>query len=228
VLMSTTRPLPALSISLSGNGSGTVTSSPGGINCPGACSAPFDLGTAACLTATASSGSTFAGWSGACSGTGACNVTMDTDQAVTATFTTPDFSVSTFAAAPNPINPGQSSSARVDISAVNGFNSSVSLTCAVQPAPTMAPQCSLSPSSIMPGNQVTLTITTTAPTLALASPSRSPGLFYAMWVPVVGLALGGIGSRRGKKTTPMGFLLCSLLFVEIVFQGACGGQRAPR
>jgi hypothetical protein len=38
------------------------------------------------LTATAASGSTFAGWSGACAGAGACNVTMSSNQNVTATF----------------------------------------------------------------------------------------------------------------------------------------------
>jgi len=38
------------------------------------------------LTATAAAGSTFTGWSGACTGTGTCVVTMDQDRAVTATF----------------------------------------------------------------------------------------------------------------------------------------------
>ena len=36
---------------------------------------------------TASPGSTFSGWSGACTGTGACQVTMSADEAVAATFT---------------------------------------------------------------------------------------------------------------------------------------------
>jgi hypothetical protein len=38
------------------------------------------------LTAAAASGSTFTGWSGACTGTGACSVTMSAAQSVTATF----------------------------------------------------------------------------------------------------------------------------------------------
>lgn len=41
------------------------------------------------LTATADSGSTFDGWSGGgCSGTGTCIVTLSSDTAVTASFTT--------------------------------------------------------------------------------------------------------------------------------------------
>jgi beta-lactam-binding protein with PASTA domain len=38
------------------------------------------------LTATAAATSSFAGWSGACAGTGSCTVTIDQDRAVTATF----------------------------------------------------------------------------------------------------------------------------------------------
>ena len=43
-------------------------------------------GTAVALTATPDPGTVFAGWSGACSGTGECDVTMDSDRSVTATF----------------------------------------------------------------------------------------------------------------------------------------------
>jgi endoglucanase len=38
------------------------------------------------LTASAASGSTFAGWSGACTGTGTCTVSMSAARSVTATF----------------------------------------------------------------------------------------------------------------------------------------------
>ena len=75
-----------LTVAKAGTGVGTVTSSPAGINCGPACSASFVTGTAVRLTATPAAGSTFTGWSGACSGTGACNLTMNANRAVTATF----------------------------------------------------------------------------------------------------------------------------------------------
>ncbi len=78
----------ALAVTKTGSGTGTVTSNLGGITCGATCSATLDYGTNVILTATASSGSVFAGWSGACSSTGACSVTMTAAQAVTATFNT--------------------------------------------------------------------------------------------------------------------------------------------
>jgi hypothetical protein len=77
----------SLSISKSGSGSGTVSSVPSGINCGAACSASFASGTSVSLTATPAVGSTFSGWSGACSGTAtSCSVVMNAAQGVTATF----------------------------------------------------------------------------------------------------------------------------------------------
>jgi hypothetical protein len=77
----------ALTLTEAGTGSGTVTSTPSGISCPGTCSGSFTGGTVVTLTATPASGSTFTGWSGACTGTAACSVTLSQAQAVTATFT---------------------------------------------------------------------------------------------------------------------------------------------
>jgi cellulose 1,4-beta-cellobiosidase len=77
-----------LTVSKAGTGTGTVTSSTGGINCGSTCSASISSGTAVTLTAAAASGSTFAGWSGACTGTGTCLVTMTAARTVTATFNT--------------------------------------------------------------------------------------------------------------------------------------------
>src|SRR5262249_5602366 len=70
-----------------GSGSGTVTSSPAGINCGIDCSEVYEAGTEVTLTAAAASGSTFSGWSGDCTGTGACKVKMSQTRKVTATFT---------------------------------------------------------------------------------------------------------------------------------------------
>ena len=75
-----------LTIVLAGAGSGTVASTPTGISCPSTCSANFASGTAVTLTATPAAGSTFAGWSGACSGMGACSISMTAAQSVTGSF----------------------------------------------------------------------------------------------------------------------------------------------
>jgi hypothetical protein len=80
-------PLEPLSVSVTG--SGTVTSSPAGINCPSTCSANFAQGTQVTLTATPASGFGFSGWDGACSGPDNCVLTMNTAQSVTATFAQP-------------------------------------------------------------------------------------------------------------------------------------------
>jgi hypothetical protein len=77
----------ALTTNTSGTGSGTITSSPAGINCGGDCSESYASGAAVTLTATAAAGSTFTGWSGACTGTATCTVTMNAAKSVTATFT---------------------------------------------------------------------------------------------------------------------------------------------
>ena len=66
-------------------GTGTVTSSPAGINCPTTCTASFPSGTSVTLTATAGSGFQFSGYGGACSGT-SCQIVVSSDQSVSATF----------------------------------------------------------------------------------------------------------------------------------------------
>ena len=74
-----------LTVADDGSGSGWVNGP--GISCAPTCSRTYAAGTVVSLTPTAIAGSTFTGWSGACSGTGACDITMGSDQSVTATFT---------------------------------------------------------------------------------------------------------------------------------------------
>ena len=81
----------ALTVTKAGTGSGTVTgvSSPTqtNINCGTTCGPiSYTSGTGVTLTATPAGGSTFTGWSGACTGTGTCVVTMSAAKSVTATF----------------------------------------------------------------------------------------------------------------------------------------------
>ena len=75
-----------LAVTKNGTGTGTVTSSPAGINCGTTCSSNFNSGASVTLTPAAAAGSTFAGWAGACTGTAACTVSMTQTRAVTATF----------------------------------------------------------------------------------------------------------------------------------------------
>jgi uncharacterized repeat protein (TIGR03803 family) len=73
-----------LTVTLAGDG--TVTSTDGFINCPGMCSHIYQHDAQVTLNATAAGGWNFSDWSGACTGTGSCNVTMSQPQTVTANF----------------------------------------------------------------------------------------------------------------------------------------------
>jgi hypothetical protein len=75
-----------LSVGRTGGGTGSVTSSPTGIQCGDACSGTYAAGTVVTLTATPDSGSSFAGWSGDCSGTDPCTLTMAEAHTVSAQF----------------------------------------------------------------------------------------------------------------------------------------------
>ena len=76
-----------LTVSKSGSGSGTASSSPGGISCGSTCSAEFAQGTWVTLTAAPAGGSRFANWSGSC-GTGTSSaVTLQVNGASSCTAT---------------------------------------------------------------------------------------------------------------------------------------------
>jgi hypothetical protein len=88
--------LYTLTVSKSGTGNGTVTSSPAGINCGSDCSETYIKVQKVKLTAKADANSTFTGWSGGgCTGVKTCTVTVDTAVTVTASFAlkTPHISV---------------------------------------------------------------------------------------------------------------------------------------
>jgi hypothetical protein len=95
VSMSATRSVTArfdaasysLTVNKSGTGSGTVTSNPAGINCGATCVFAYASGQSVTLTPTPASGYDFSSWSGACTGSEACIVTMDAAKSVTANFT---------------------------------------------------------------------------------------------------------------------------------------------
>ena len=78
-----------LAVTKNGNGGGTVSSTPTGINCGSICTANYNSGTSVTLTATPVTGSTFVSWGGDCTGTGPCVLGMTAARSVTATFNIP-------------------------------------------------------------------------------------------------------------------------------------------
>lgn len=78
-----------LSVTTTGTGSGRVSSNPAGLSCTTSCDANFEEDSIVWLSVQATSGSSFVGWSGACSGSGVtCAVTMSADKSVSAEFET--------------------------------------------------------------------------------------------------------------------------------------------
>ena len=83
-------PLLSFTLSVTVNGSGTVTSDPPGISCSDDCEEIYAAGTIATLTATPDAGWQFERWDGPCTTVdqNLCTVLMDNDKSITATFTT--------------------------------------------------------------------------------------------------------------------------------------------
>jgi Divergent InlB B-repeat domain len=75
-----------LTVTKSGTGTGTVTTSPAGITCGATCSANFDHNAIVTLSKAADPGSVFKEWTGACTGSGTCEVTMSEAKSVNAEF----------------------------------------------------------------------------------------------------------------------------------------------
>ncbi len=84
------RPSPKLyTLTVSISGDGTITSTDGYINCPGNCTHTYLSFTEVTLNAAPSQAWNFAGWSGACSGTGSCEFTVLGNYGVSAYFIQP-------------------------------------------------------------------------------------------------------------------------------------------
>lgn len=77
---------PVLTVMKTGGGSGVVASTISGIDCGVMCVGVYPARGSVTLRATASLGSVFTGWSGACTGTALCTVGMTASRTVTANF----------------------------------------------------------------------------------------------------------------------------------------------
>jgi len=80
-------PAPLYTLTVARNGAGSGTVSGNGISCGKTCSTFYNSGTHVSLTAKPATGSSFSGWSGDCTGTKACSLTMSASRHISATFT---------------------------------------------------------------------------------------------------------------------------------------------
>jgi len=142
--------------------------------------------------------------------------------------TAADFAIA--ATTPAAVNPGTSGTSTVTLTALNGFSQQVTLACSVSGGGSPAPSCSaasaFSTNPVTPANPgatSTLTITTTG---AAASLDRKSTIYYAMWLPVVGVSLVGMrfSTKDSRKKKLLGFLLLAIVMTMLFFLPACGGS----
>jgi len=220
-------PIFSFTVVKTGTGSGTVTSSPAGIECGGACSQRYASGTSISLTAVPSAGSQFSGWSGACTGAdpNSCAVTLISDQSVTATFAIPpDFSVSPSAASLTVERGGKVSDA-LTFPAQGGFSGAITPTCSVTGTVPM-PTCSISPKSVSAGGTATLTINASNLTASLAIRQfEGTGTLYAGLLPI-GLLGCVLATEIDKKRRHM-WLLVLLVMAATVLPARSAARVLP-
>ena len=141
--------------------------------------------------------------------------------------TAPDFAIS--ATAPAAVAQGGSGTSTITLTAVNGYSSAVNLGCSVTGTGSPAPACSATSFSTNPvtpsgaGTTSTLTITTTGASASIVHPSK---FFYAMWLPIAGMSLIGVGFRSAgsRRKKLLGFLMVAMVMAALFLMPACGGS----
>ncbi len=165
---------------------------------------------------------------------------------------TASYSASVGAATPASVSPGGSSTATVTLAAGTGYTGSVSLSCTITPVVTgaTAPGCGFGNTSPVTvtgaGGSATMMFTSVGPlsavlqgplseikdSMAIASsnprarPSGTKLQFYALWLPIPGLALIGLGlgSRGSRRKKLLGLLLLGMILASLLILPACGNS----
>lgn len=126
---------------IGGNGSGTVVSSPAGLNCStglvGTCTGNFGELSPPTLTAQPATGSDFTSWGGDCSGSGTCTfVPFTSNKSVTATFTLQQFTLAVTVGPNGTVtsSPGSISCSNATCNDDFDYNTVVTLTAAPDPS----------------------------------------------------------------------------------------------
>ncbi|HET7184250.1 MAG TPA: hypothetical protein VFI82_06165 [Terriglobales bacterium] len=125
------------------------------------------------------------------------------------------------------VTAGSSAKFNISVAGLGGFNGAVSLSC-TSGVPALA-TCSFSVDPVNPGGSSTLTISTTAPSVAQLQPpaTRRPAPLYALWLTMPGIfGIGIVGNgmrpraRRGRTLSVTGLVLLLGILLSLA---ACGG-----
>ena len=132
---------------------------------------------------------------------------------------TPQFNVSVGAISPSAISRGSNGTSTVTVTST-GSSGTVTLNCAILGSAAKPPTCSVgAPSGTLAANgNVTATLTITTVNTGSASLTG-----VALWLPVPGLAVFGIGLLRDKRKKKLLWgLLCSLALTSVLLMMGCG------
>jgi len=133
------------------------------------------------------------------------------------------FSLAATALSPASVSPGGSATSTVTVTSTNGFTGTVSLGCSVSPSVTHGPTCS---GSATPGAPGTLTVSTTAASALLQHPQtgNASRVFFAMFLPIGGMALLSFGFAGPRRKKLFSTLLFCLALGALFLLPACGGS----
>jgi hypothetical protein len=154
------------------------------------------------------------------------NVSMPCPDAFVTAYTSalaPDFTITASALTPSTVAPGSSATSTITIGSLNVYSKTVNLSCTVSGGGTPAPTCSFSANSVAGGSGTSMfTVGTTGPTGALFHRSN---IFYAMFLPLSGLALigTGFGCANSRRRKVLGFLMLYAILAGVLLLPACGG-----
>ena len=138
---------------------------------------------------------------------------------------TPDFTFNSSSGAMSVIA-GQSGTLTLSLKPVVGFEGTVSFSCSGLPA---GASCSFSPSTValnMTGSGSTNLTITTSPHSSGAlgpMPGRSLLPLYAIWLPMPGMVLAGLGLSRSHRRRTQTWILIGCMMVLLLLLIGCGG-----
>jgi uncharacterized repeat protein (TIGR01451 family) len=228
-------PTYTLTVTKSGNGSGTVTVSgdSGTVNCGSTCSVTVLSGDVGGVQATPDPGSLLQSWGGACTGTPSnqgCFLKITSDTSASVTFgLAPSFTI-TAASSSLSTSGGATVTDVVTFTPQGGFTDMINLTCSVT-GPVPLPTCGLSPTSLAGGGNSTLTITAPSRNAILRGPAipLPRGFPFAVLGLLAAFAMLLLTMPRNSAVPPRraAWLLGASMAASVLILCSCGGSSSP-